>query len=487
MAIWDFFRRKPSEAPKESNEQQTNMAAVTDEMLNNLALSSAIYSNKPPWLVEEKPPLRGTGLGALIAAEIARLVTIESKISIDNDFELNDTLQQYFMQNIRIEVEKGWALGGLVLKPYYKNADFELGKDGQIVSINGKLKIAFVFPSQFLIGRYDNSGTVSEISFFTTIVQDNKYYTLVEKQDYNEKSLTLTITNTLHQTHKLPATYRWDDLGSNIVPLSTVSRWQDILPKIVFPNVQGTLIGFYKPAVANNADINSPYGMSGLVRAAESIRRADLVRNALDWEVESSLARLFIDEISFDVDEHKHKKIAKYIVPLLGNNTERIFEKFSPEIRHESYLKVYNSYLRQTEDDVGLAHGTISDVNEVDKTATEYLMSRQRTQSTVIDNQKALEIAIRQLAYAMAVWNDPMKVIDFNDIKMSFDFDDSIVNSPAEQLQTALQLKAAGLIPGYKVIMTYYNCSEEDAKKLIQIARTEAFNDMNDKTENEFE
>jgi len=271
MAFWDkFFNRRS--APPQETVNKIDSPTVTDNMLNNLALAESIYSNQPPWLAEESPPMKGSGLGALIAAKVARLVTIESKVSIDKSIVfdeekrkiLDSVLQKYLMENIRVEVEKGWALGGLILKPFYKEAEFELGPNNEIVKITGRLKIDFIYPSQFLINKYDNSGLISEIMFFTTIAQDSKYYTLVEKQGFDEKTSALKITNKLYKTFKKPTKYRWDDLGNDIVPLSTVEKWKNILPEMVFPNVQGTLVGFYKPAVANNVEVNSPYGMSGL-------------------------------------------------------------------------------------------------------------------------------------------------------------------------------------------------------------------------------
>lgn len=282
MSFFDLFRRKPAQIDA-STRQSPNTADITgatDRMLNDLALAEAVYSNTPPWLNEESPPLVGSGIGALVASEIARLITIESSITV-SDSEINDVIQAYVMSNIRSEIEKGWALGGLILKPYYNNAVFELAQ-GKVIGIHGRLKVDFMYPSQFLIDDYDNSGVIYRIRFFTTAVQDHKYYTRVEEQNYDETTKELTITNTVYETVTSPTKYKWDNLGEKTVPLDLIERWRNIQPKMVFTNVEGALVGFFKPALANNSDINSPYGLSGLVRAAHAIRRADKIFNSLD-------------------------------------------------------------------------------------------------------------------------------------------------------------------------------------------------------------
>ncbi len=477
MAFLDFFKRMLPQA-KSAPANHADPRTASDRMLTDLALAEAIYTNTPPWLNEESPPLVGGGIGAMTAAEVARLITVEAKITVENAENVNAVIQDYVMPNLRYEVEKGWALGGLIFKPYYNNAVFEFDKNnGNLINVSGKLRIAFIYTSQFLIDEYDVSGLILRVRFFSIATKDNRFYTKVEEQSFDEASGTLTITNTVYETGTAPSKYKWDDLGSKVVPLETVERWKNILPKLIIPKVKGCLIGFYRPAIAYNTNVNSPYGLSPLVRAANAIRRADRTLNGLDWEMGASLARLYIDEMAVAREDDAVKKFAKYVIKLNpANDNARTFEKFSPDMRDVNYLNIYNAHLRHIEDILGLAHGTISDAQEITRTATEISKSRQRTYAMVVDNQKSLEMALRQLVYAIQVWMNPLQVAD--ELKQTYDFDDSIVNNPDEQLAQYMILQNAGNIPAWKTNMMYFNCSEEAAKQMAVEGMAGTFDEM---------
>ena len=475
MSLWDrLFRRQAPVTPGTTDNATTaDKDVVLSRQMDNLELAERIYINNPPWLSEDKDnPLIGTNTGALVAAEIARMVTIESKIAVENNPDVDAVIQDYVMPNLRTELEKGWALGGIVFKPYFSGATMGVTAEGLVTSIDGKMRVAFVYPSQFLIDDYDNNGAIIQIRFFSTVMQQARFFTKVETMKYNELLNQVTITNEVFVTASAPTKYKWDDLGNTKVPLTDVKRWENIQPNMIITNVKSALVGMYKPPMANNLNFNSPYGISPLVRAAQALRRIDIVQNAIDWEVDSSLARLIVDERSIARTDRIPKKLAKVVTRLLGDETKRFFEKWSPEIRHESYLKLLNSNKCDAEDLIGVAHGTISEAPEMARTATEITKTRQRTFSTVVDNQKALEDAIRQLAYSISVWLNPTEAsVEGEELEITFDWDDSVVANPTEQLTLYMILQNAGNIPKWKTNQMFFNMDEEAAKELIMEAQ----------------
>ena len=58
------------------------------------------------------------------------------------------------------------------------------------------------------------------------------------------------------------------------------------------------------------------------------------------------------------------------------------------------------------EDQSGLARGTLSDANTEARTATELTILRNRTYTTIADNQQALERALREVVRAMDKYAD---------------------------------------------------------------------------------
>ena len=71
------------------------------------------------------------------------------------------------------------------------------------------------------------------------------------------------------------------------------------------------------------------------------------------------------------------------------------YQVFSPALRDGSYLTGLNQYLRNVESHAGLSFGVISQVADVEKTATEIVNSKQKLYATVSDLQAALEDALR--------------------------------------------------------------------------------------------
>lgn len=80
------------------------------------------------------------------------------------------------------------------------------------------------------------------------------------------------------------------------------------------------------------------------------------------------------------------------------------FIRCSPPLRDGSYLSGLNQYLRNVESHAGLSFGVLSQVADVEKTATEIVSSKQKLYSTVSDLQAALEDALRGLIDALDYW-----------------------------------------------------------------------------------
>lgn len=72
-------------------------------------------------------------------------------------------------------------------------------------------------------------------------------------------------------------------------------------------------------------------------------------------------------------------------------------------MRDNSYFHALNQIFRQIENTTGLSYGTISEVSDVEKTAEEVRISKQRSFVRVCDIQKNLQTALEQLAAAVSL------------------------------------------------------------------------------------
>lgn len=422
--------------------------AVSDKMAREIDLWSKMYKNKPPWKRKE---LKLCGLPAAIAGEFARLVTLELKTEITGNKFLNDEYQTV-IDNIRTYTEYACAKGGLAMKPYVSD---------------GHIEVDMVQADRFFPVKFNSRGEVIAAVFMETVTIGKQVYTRLEYHRHDEKTATYYIINKAFVRQDLDNV---EVLGKE-VPLSAVPEWADLEETVTIINVKRPLFAYFKIPNANNVDDSSPLGVSVYSRAVDDIKEADYQWTRILWEFEGS--ELAIDG---DVSLFKRKENGEFDLP---KGKERLFRMmdfdddkeqykvFAPPIRDESFINGFNAILRRVEFNSGLAYGTLSDLNTVDKTAEEIKTSKQRSYSTVSDIQKALQKALEQLIYAMDVIAQLSNLNGGKKYEVSFDWDDSIVIDKEQELQSMQQDATAGLIRKEIYIAAKYGVSEEEALKMM--------------------
>ena len=422
--------------------------AVSDKMAREIDLWSKMYKNKPPW---KRKDLKLCGLPAAIAGEFARLVTLELKTEITGNKFLNDEYQTV-IDNIRTYTEYACAKGGLAMKPYVSD---------------GHIEVDMVQADRFFPVKFNSRGEVIAAVFMETVTIGKQVYTRLEYHRHDEKTATYYIINKAFVRQDLDNV---EVLGKE-VPLSAVPEWADLEETVTIINVKKPLFAYFKIPNANNVDDSSPLGVSVYSRAVEDIKEADYQWTRILWEFEGS--ELAIDG---DVSLFKRKENGEFDLP---KGKERLFRMmdfdddkeqykvFAPPIRDKSLINGFNAILRRVEFNSGLAYGTLSDLNTVDKTAEEIKTSKQRSYSTVSDIQKALQKALEQLIYAMDVIAQLSNLNGGKKYEVSFDWDDSIVIDKEQELQSMQQDATAGLIRKEIYIAAKYGVSEEEALKMM--------------------
>lgn len=430
--------------------------AVSDKMAREIDLWSKMYKNQPPW---KRKDLKLCGLSAAIAGEFARLVTLELKTEITGNKFLNDEYQTV-TDNIRTYTEYACAKGGLAMKPYVSD---------------GHIEVDMVQADRFFPVKFNSRGEVIAAVFMETVTIGKQVYTRLEYHRHDEKTATYYIINKAFVRQDLDNV---EVLGKE-VPLSAVPEWADLEETVTIINVKKPLFAYFKIPNANNVDDSSPLGVSVYSRAVDDIKEADYQWTRILWEFEGS--ELAIDG---DVSLFKRKENGEFDLP---KGKERLFRMmdfdddkeqykvFAPPIRDKSLINGFNAILRRVEFNSGLAYGTLSDLNTVDKTAEEIKTSKQRSYSTVSDIQKALQKALEQLIYAMDVIAQLSNLNGGKKYEVSFDWDDSIVIDKEQELQSMQQDATAGLIRKEIYIAAKYGVSEEEALKMMP-AQDDRFN-----------
>ena len=223
-----------------------------------------------------------------------------------------------------------------------------------------------------------------------------------------------------------------------------------------------------------------PLGASVYAPAVDTIHDADEQFGRLLWEYEGGQLAIDVDAAAlrptgdggFQMDQRSGRL---YRGCMTGNVADRtLFNVFAPALRDEAYLRGLDGILKRIEFQCGLAYGTLSDPQNVDKTATEIMASKQRSYSTVKSIQHALQVALDDLLYAMNAYADLYQLAPAGSYTAVYNWDDSIVNDPSERKQLFWQYVQAGKFPMQRYLTEFEGYSQEEAAQIA--AETSAEN-----------
>lgn len=428
-----------------SNTIKSNLgveSSITQDMADKISMWGRMYQNNADWLDKNTKSLN---LPAAIASELARLTTLEMKSEVTGSSRADYLNESYrnVLDDIMIQCEYACAKGGLMFKPYVDN---------------GNIAVDYIQADSFVPTASDSNGKITGAVFVSQITRGDKYYTRLE---YHNLSGTM-----YHIINKAFMSDSERDIGREI-SLESVEEWKDITPECTIANVKQPLFGYFKMPFANTIDPSSPVGVSAYSRATELIKEADKQYSRLLWEFEGSELAVHGDTTLFRKDEKGNniypKRKERLFVDL--ELSDEPYNVFSPAIRDTSLINGLNAILRRVEFNCNLAYGTLSDVQDVDKTAEEIKSSKQRSYTVICQIQKALQTALEDLLYAMDTLATLYKLAPAGMYEVNFDFDDSIVNDKVdERAQDRLDIQM-GVMSLVEYRSKYYGEDIKTAKK----------------------
>lgn len=380
--------------------------ALSEVMIENIELWRNMFSGESPW--EKDAPSIGIELG--ICREFADICINEMEASLED--EHMSELFQKAIKDLNENLQDGLALGSMIIKPL-------LGGGVEYVSANNFIPIAF-----------DGTGKLQDCVFIQRKRESAyKYYFRTER--HTRLAGGLRIQNKAWQSAQL------SQLGTP-VSLSAVDEWANLPEEVFYSGMTDNAFGYYRNPIKNRID-GSHCGVSIYAgKVVNLIKKADVQGARIDWEFESGERAVHVDERAL-----KHNRrtgtisVAKGKERLYrGFNIEpdkgELFKEYSPEFRQKDLLEGLESYYRQIEFAVGLAYGDLSDVQYVDKTATEILTAKQRKYNRVKAIQDNLKDCLEELVKAMAFYDGSYT----KDYELICTFSDSILtDEEAERTQ----------------------------------------------------
>lgn len=476
--ITDFLRRVVGKMfPKQNLERKLNVQIATSGIMDNaIQLWLQMYENEPPWKGGEEDT-RTMNLPSTIAEEFSRLVLTEFDFKLEGSERADYIYQQLrnFLVNFNSTVEMWGALGGIAIKPYVSGEDPVTGKPD-------KINLDFVQANRFYPVAFNSNKEITGAVFIDSKRVGDYLYTRLEHHNLDGDHY--TVVNKAYRSERINTMTTEDDQISvehpfmQEIPLETVEEWAGLEPVVEMDGIERPFFLYIKTPRANNKDPHSPLGASVYARADEVIHEVDEQYSRILWEYEAKEAAVDASSDIFDIDRQGN--------PILPKGRERLFrtydmevksnsaylEPYSPDIRDSSMFKGLDELLRRVEFLCGLAYGTLSNPNDVDRTATEIKASKQRSYTTVSKMQEAWDNALDSLIEIMNTLCDLYGIVPAGEIQKTCSWGDGVLEDTDAEYQRRWAMVLAGKLKIEKFYAWYFGCTEEEAKEYIPEATT---------------
>lgn len=427
--------------------------AVSDEMDKAMDLWLKIYTNNAPWISKEVPSLQ---LGASIAEEFARLITLEMKSEVTGSKRAEFINEEYqkVLEDLKSELGLFNAVGGGFFKPFVKG---------------DKFYIDYIPQTDCKPLKFDSAGNITSIVFSSQIVKGEKRYTRLETH-------TLNGTDYIVENKVYVSEIYNTSLGRQ-TSLKEISEWSDLEEKTIIQNIKMPLFAYYKVPLSNNIDPKSCLGLSVYHKAVDSIRKADIQASRLDYEYESAERSIYADVNALKNENGTAKR--NKVVKTLDTGEDGFYKEFSPSLRDEGFIRGQNKNKQEIEFQCNLAYGTISDPSLVEKTTVEINSSKQRSYSSVSQMQHSLERALKHLVYILDVYCDLYELAPSGEYEVSSEWDDSIIVDAESEQRIIMQEVDKRLMSKKEYLIRRYGLTEEQAiEKLKEIEEENKINDI---------
>ena len=264
--------------------------AEIDRIMDN----KRIYKNKFPDVsyvnsdgMRMHRAFHSLNVSKVVSRKLAKLVFNDGcAISIDND-EADQFLQSVFndnkfRKNFGEELEAGYAIGGLVLRPY-------------VDTKTNKIKISFCRADTFY-PLQSNTNDISEAAIATITQQNegkkNVYYTLLEFHEWENS--TYYIRNELYRSEEQSQT------GVR-VPLPTLDKYKELKEETALVGFTRPLFVYIKLAGKNNIDIDSPLSLGIIDNAKRQLIDINEKYDEFMNEVEEARRKILASDHFFKV------------------------------------------------------------------------------------------------------------------------------------------------------------------------------------------
>ena len=259
-----------------------------------------------------------------------------------------------------------------------------------LFSANGRIDFSVIQRRNYLVLGRNETDALTDIGTQEATECGGFFYTLLERRSIDGNGY-LTIESRLYRSDNR------DVLGTEI-PLATLDQYAALEQVNTLPQPVYSLGLIPVKCPAENTVDGSEDGVSVYAPASGLIHLINVNEAQINGEFERGESRIIVSGDMMEVGEDGKRRVLKdHVFTALDEPPEDIgITIFSPAFREQSFLARKTEYLRNIETLIGLKRGILSDVEQVEKTATEITSSAGDYNLTIIDFQEMWEDAVKE-------------------------------------------------------------------------------------------
>lgn len=454
----------------------------------------------------EKPTRKRTVESMCIAkavcAELAGLIWSEQcEVHVSTGIELKenetDPLDDFvqkvlkdnaFVTKMQEHIEQSLALGGGALK-VWAEADHV---DGKPVPGSEHIEIGYAMADQFVPTAWTNA-KITEGVFISREAKDGYYYTRLEWHKWNGK--TYVVENELYRSDIRTVTNSegekepQDILGYRYPLQSIYPFLNDVTP---LEYVEDSLFAYYRTAIANNIDDNSPLGVSIYANALATLHALDVCYDSFMREfvlgkkriiVPTSAIKTVLDPTTNEMRRYFDANDEVYEAMSTGDAEELKIQDNSVELRVEEHISAINAFLSTLCLQLGFSAGTFTfDQHQGLKTATEVISENSKTYKTIKSHQTQIKAAIERIIhgiinvaqiYDIEYEGKSVSSLVSDGYEVKVNFDDSILQDRQTNINEGIMLMNNGLMSKITYMTEILGMTEKEAQAELQRIKEE--------------
>lgn len=431
-----------------------------------------------------------------ICAELAGLIWNEQcEISVSQETGKDQLLDEFvhdvlmkngFWIKMQEHIEQVLALGGGAIKVWYEE---KRDGDGNVIPNSGNIRLGFCMADQFVPTAWDNT-QVTDGVFISRQAKDGYYYTRLEWHKWD--GLTYWISNEAYRSeYKQNSAKEPQDILGFRYPLSAVYPFLD--EQTPLQGLSTSLFAYYRPAIANNLDDDSPLGVSIYANALSTLKALDICYDSFVQEFRLGRKRIIVPaQCLRTVQDPVTKESRRFFdatdeayVALKSDDTDALkIQDNTVSLRVGEHEQAINALLSILCLQVGFSAGTFTfDRAQGLKTATEVISENSKTYKTIKSNQLQIKAAIDRVVDAIIQvaslydvhWNGTsIRTLSALGWETKVVFDDSILQDRQTNINEGILLATNGLMSKKRFLMEKLGYTEEEAAQELEEIKQES-------------